>query len=188
MSWARWAHARQGRKVQDVAFLLIQRPGHTDERAPLPDTQLRVGRLPDNELVIDEPSVSRHHALISPSRYGHTVADLESRNGIWVNGQRAIDAPVPLRHGDEVELGGQGVVVKYFADEARTSDATAFFMRVPELERHRIANVLPNVLYEGERFMKVLRVTPWLRLVGAAIGTAAAVLALLYWIIRWLAG
>ena len=171
-------------KVQVLAFLLIQRPGHADERFSLPEQQLTVGRLPDNKLVIDDQSVSRHHVLISPSGEGHTILDLGSRNGIWVNGERASHAPVPLRQGDEVALGGQGVVLQYFADEDSAIDVTGFFAQIPSLEKQR----LPNVLHEGERWMKVLRVTPWLRLVAAAMGAAAGALALTFWIIRLLSG
>ena len=110
-----------------MAFLLIKRPGHSDQKFPLPVHQLTVGRQPDNKLVIDHRSVSRHHALIHPSGEGHTIEDLESRNGTLVNGQRAGDAPVPLRQSDEVALGGQGVVLQYLADVASAPDVTAFF-------------------------------------------------------------
>jgi len=34
--------------------------------------------------------------------------------------------------------------------------------------------------------MKVLRVTPWLSFVGAVAGSLAAILALAWWVIRWL--
>ena len=168
-----------------MSSLLIQRPSQADESFPLADKEVRVGRQPDNELAIDEPSISRYHALISPRAEGHTVVDLGSRNGVWVNGQRAGDAPVPLRHGDEIDLGGQGVVLRYVADEAPTGEVTGFFGQVPEVE----SPFVPQALYEaGERWMKVLRVTPWLRLVGAAIGALAAALALAWWTIRFLAG
>ena len=40
---------------------------------------------------------------------------------------------------------------------------------------------MPDVLYEGERWLKILRVTPWLRLVAAAIGAVAAALAAAWW-------
>ena len=168
-----------------MAILLIERKGQEDEKFALPDKEVRIGRSSENEVVINEPSISRHHALISPSKDGHTVQDLGSRNGIWVNGQRAGDTPVPLRHGDEVELGGEGVVVQYMAEEESAPDVTAFFAKVPQIEKQ----LGPDILYErGGRWVKLLRMTPWLRFVGAAIGTLAAILALAFWIIRWLAG
>ena len=168
-----------------MSFLIIQRPDQAEERFTLVDVQVRVGRLPDNELAIDEPSVSRYHALISPSGDGHTVVDLGSRNGTRVNGQPASDTPVPLRHGDDVSLGGQGVVLRYLADEAPSGDVTGFFAQVPQPESVAVSRAL---LEGGEKWMKVLRVTPWLRLVGAVTGTLAAILALAWWAGRWLAG
>ena len=167
-----------------MAFLVIQRPGHTDETFPLASNPIRVGRLPDNDLAIDEQSVSRHHAVISPEGEGHTVADLGSRNGVWINGQRVADTPVPLREGDEVALGGKGVVLRYFSDESAATDVTAFITQLPWLEKQTTSTALP----EGERWMKLIRVTPLLRFVAAATGAAAAVLALAWWILRFLVG
>ena len=184
ISPARPSHRRRGIEVKVVAYLLIQRPGRDDERFSLPEGQLRVGRLSDNELVIDDQSISRHHALIASSGEGHTIEDLGSRNGVWLNGQRSGDTPVPLREGDEVELGGQGVMLQYFGQEASAPDATAFFTQVPRLETWR----MPDVREEGERWMKILRVTPWLRFVAAALGALAAFMALAWWIGRFLTG
>ena len=167
-----------------MAFLVIQRPDHIDETFPLASKQVRVGRLPENELAIDEQSVSRHHAVISPEGEGHTVADLGSRNGIWVNRQRVADTPVPLREGDEVALGGKGVVLRYFSDGSAATDVTAFVTHLPWLEKQTTS----TALHEGERWMKLIRVTPLLRFVAAATGAAAAVLALTWWILRFLAG
>ena len=168
-----------------MSFLIIQRPDQAEKRFTLLDVQVRVGRLPDNELAIDEPSVSRYHALISPDGGGHTVVDLGSRNGTRVNGQPTSDTPVPLRHGDDVALGGQGVVLRYLADEAPSGDVTGFFGQVPQPESVAVSRAL---LEGSEKWMKVFRVTPWLRLVGAITGTLAAILALAWWTIRWLAG
>ena len=170
-----------------MSYLVVQHPGHEDARVRLTDQELTVGRLPENELAIDAESVSRRHALIRPTDHGYSIVDLGSRNGTWVNGQPASDVTVPLRPGDEVELGGQGVVLRYFADDGlpeagMVADATALFTRVPKRE----PGLIPDVLAEGERWMKVLRVTPWLRLAGAVLGAAAAALAFAWWLSRFL--
>ena len=67
---------------------------------------LTVGRMPDCELVIDEPSVSRKHAQlkwIAAARRA-SVEDLGSSNGTRVNGH-AIDGRVWLRDGDDLTFG-----------------------------------------------------------------------------------
>lgn len=63
-----------------------------------------VGRQPDNDLIIDQPALSRRHALLTPEGGGYTVSDLHSRNGTFVN-RAAITRPVTLRDGDEIRLG-----------------------------------------------------------------------------------
>lgn len=67
-------------------------------------TLLSIGRGLDNELVIDDPRVSRHHSQIT-FRHGHyLLRDLRSTNGTFVNGQ-TIEAVV-LASGDVVSIGG----------------------------------------------------------------------------------
>jgi pSer/pThr/pTyr-binding forkhead associated (FHA) protein len=66
---------------------------------------LRLGRASDNDLVLDDRSVSHYHARIDLVAGRPTVVDLGSSNGTWVNGQR-ISAPQPLQHGDRLQLGG----------------------------------------------------------------------------------
>lgn len=67
---------------------------------------LTVGRLPDCELVVDDPSVSKHHARLtwSEATGQATVTDLSSSNGTLVNGRPA-QGPVPMNDGDEVAFG-----------------------------------------------------------------------------------
>lgn len=63
---------------------------------------LTVGRASDNDIVLDDPSVSGHHArLLAPG----VVHDLESTNGTLVNGAR-ISGRRPVRPGDTIAIGG----------------------------------------------------------------------------------
>lgn len=71
---------------------------------PISKTLLSIGRGLDNDLVIDDPRVSRHHAQIT-FRHGHyLLRDLRSTNGSFVNSQ-SIEAVV-LAPGDVVSIGG----------------------------------------------------------------------------------
>ena len=55
----------------------------------LPSRTLRIGRADDNEVVVADLSVSRHHAeLRRTERGGYEIVDLGSYNGTFVNGQR----------------------------------------------------------------------------------------------------
>jgi class 3 adenylate cyclase len=67
-----------------------------------------IGRQSDNDLMIDLPALSRHHALIAASGDRYTLSDLHSRNGTYVN-RAPVTRPVPLRDGDEILFGDAAV-------------------------------------------------------------------------------
>ena len=62
-----------------------------------------VGRLPDNSIVIDSPSVSGHHACVALDGKDFVLEDLESTNGTFVNDSRV--SRQTLRNGDVIRLG-----------------------------------------------------------------------------------
>ncbi|MCQ6553467.1 ATP-binding cassette domain-containing protein [Streptomyces sp. C10-9-1] len=70
----------------------------------IPERTLRIGRSPDNELVVDDLIVSRRHAelRILPDG-GHEIVDLGSHNGTFLNGRPVGRAPVGP--GDVVGIG-----------------------------------------------------------------------------------
>jgi hypothetical protein len=69
---------------------------------PLERAVTRLGRQADNDLVLDDATVSRHHAQIR-RRYGRYVLyDLGSRSGTFVNGARIRE--VALAPGDVISL------------------------------------------------------------------------------------
>jgi pSer/pThr/pTyr-binding forkhead associated (FHA) protein len=62
-----------------------------------------IGRWPENDIVIDHPSISRHHAKIVNEEGRYSVVDMESQNGVLVNGDKY--DRVELRKGDLIDLG-----------------------------------------------------------------------------------
>ena len=52
------------------------------------DNQLTVGRLGDNDIALDEASVSSRHAQVVAHDAGVTLHDLGSTNGTFVNGEQ----------------------------------------------------------------------------------------------------
>ncbi len=69
-----------------------------------------IGRLNDNDLVLNTTALSRHHALLAASPIGYTLTDLHSSNGTYVNHELA-KRPVPLNDGDEIQIGD--LVLRY---------------------------------------------------------------------------
>lgn len=72
------------------------------------DRDLTIGRAPDNDLVLDEPNISRHHAVL---RVGPplSVEDLGSRNGTRLGRDRVRVSALTL--GDEIGIGHYRVTV-----------------------------------------------------------------------------
>lgn len=70
---------------------------------PLLSAATRVGRLPDNDIVLDDVSVSRHHAVIIDTGTSYVITDLRSANGVEVAGQR-IRGTATLTSGDVVRV------------------------------------------------------------------------------------
>lgn len=63
-----------------------------------------IGRGADNQIVVQEPAISRQHAQITVQPEGVWIQDLGSSNGTFVNGQR-LTGSVWLRPGDQIRLG-----------------------------------------------------------------------------------
>ena len=72
---------------------------------PVPARGLRIGRMEDNDLVIDGVKVSRYHAVVVELAQGFAINDLRSTNGTIVGGQRVMDSHF-LRDGDVIAIGG----------------------------------------------------------------------------------
>jgi len=87
--------------------------------------EISIGRTPDNALVLDDGSVSRHHASLTSGPDGWTLRDHGSTNGTFVNGVRVREAL--LRDGDRVRVGG--VILQGVLDAPRAQ-------RVDEIRTH----------------------------------------------------
>ncbi len=81
-----------------------------DEVVVLPLGDLtRIGRRASADIVLDDATVSRRHALVLERAGAPVIADDRSLNGVYVNGRRVREAA--LHHGDEVQIGDR--VMRY---------------------------------------------------------------------------
>jgi len=90
---------REGTGGSGAGSLLLP----TGERVVLGEHSLTVGRMPESNIVLADPNVSRNHAEIRPKGTGYVVIDLESTNGTKVNGIRVREQD--LVDGDELTFG-----------------------------------------------------------------------------------
>jgi len=86
-----------GQKV--VAYL----NGADGRSYPLQSAATRIGRLSDNDIVLDSANVSRHHAVIVDTGTNYIINDLRSSNGVHVQHQR-IRAAATLNDGDHIRI------------------------------------------------------------------------------------
>lgn len=102
--------------------------------------RLVVGRSPHCDVVINATMVSSEHAelVVLPDRTGYRARDLESTNGLYVNGRVNQVSDAVVREGDILFLGSYRLPVA----------------RVPDVVRHsRLTGPLPTTGGEGRRFI-----------------------------------
>ncbi len=84
--------------------LIVRRGPQPNQIYELNKGIITLGRDITNDIVINDPEVSRHHCRLTQGGGGFTIEDLGSTNGTFINGQRLTGAR-PLSHGDMVGLG-----------------------------------------------------------------------------------
>ena len=86
-------------------FRLIMNSGPTTGTAyPLEKGEITIGRDLGNDIVINDPEVSRHHSRLFLQGENYVIEDRGSTNGTSVNGQRLL-GPYTLRPGELITLG-----------------------------------------------------------------------------------
>jgi len=73
------------------------------------DGSVTIGRAPTSDITVDDPSVSRQHARVTTADGRARVLDLNSHNGVKLNGQQ-IAGWHPLHGGDVIALGNATLV------------------------------------------------------------------------------
>lgn len=84
-------------------MLVVRQGPEIGTRYSLDGDQVSVGRVPGNDIQLDDVTVSRQHAVLVRQGSAWLVRDLGSLNGTYVNSARVDEAVV--QHGDEVQVG-----------------------------------------------------------------------------------
>ena len=86
-----------------VYVFLVQRRAGKAERLVVWDTQdISVGRAPENDMVVDDPEMSRNHTQFYKSEGGYSVQNMSMSNPTYVNGETVTSQP--LRDKDIVRV------------------------------------------------------------------------------------
>jgi pSer/pThr/pTyr-binding forkhead associated (FHA) protein len=88
----------------DSFRLIVRRGPQPNQTFDLDKDVVTLGRDITNDIVINDPEVSRHHLRFARGADGYNMEDLGSTNGTFVNGQRMTGVR-PLNRGDMVGLG-----------------------------------------------------------------------------------
>lgn len=136
------------------------------------ETEAKVGRVEDNDVVMVDPGISRNHVRVHGRRGVYLVEDLGSSNGTRLNGE-LIEGPEVLRDGDYIGV-GQATLQFSNLDMERSGDVTAR-IRLTEKQAKRLDH--PGSLVGSPKDqLKALWKTPRGRLM--AIGGALALVLL----------
>jgi pSer/pThr/pTyr-binding forkhead associated (FHA) protein len=107
----------------------------------LDDRPLAIGRTPENDIVIDNLSVSRQHARIEIGPEGPVVRDHGSTNGLMINGRPVREALI--ENGTTIQIGKHALS---FEAEAASSPASgesttnAYEATIQRTSTHRLSN------------------------------------------------
>jgi hypothetical protein len=91
--------------------VLLRNENGEDIRHPL-GRRTTIGRTPDNDIQIDTTYISRHHAVVLSNAQDCVIEDLNSTNGVLVNGRRV--GRQSLRDGDSLLIGNTTFTYQQF--------------------------------------------------------------------------
>src|ERR1700691_1759552 len=84
--------------------IVISEKGGAERRETFEKSEISVGRVQGNDLMLPKGNVSKHHARILSRDGRFIVTDLKSTNGTYVNGRKIAQATI-VREGDKIYIG-----------------------------------------------------------------------------------
>lgn len=104
--------------------LVVRRGPQPNQQFLLTRDTVTLGRDITNDIVINDPEVSRHHARLIRTPSGYSYEDLRSTNGSFINRQR-LSTPYQLQNGDLLGLGETITLVYEVVGEAAAATMVA---------------------------------------------------------------
>ncbi|MBR6480435.1 MAG: FHA domain-containing protein, partial [Thermoguttaceae bacterium] len=121
-------------------FLLVIHGKNSGNRFNLQERVITIGRGQKCDIRILDDEISRRHAELRHEGKGWHITDLNSSNGLYVNGRKVVSQRIAL--GDQIQLGGTVLRFTSTADsESRKTGAVDLF-DTPDDEDERTARPL----------------------------------------------
>jgi len=125
-----------------MARLVLSLDGQVLAEYNMSKERYTIGRLPDNDIRIDNPAVSGHHALIINILNDSFLEDLNSTNGTYVNGK--IIKKHAMQHGDVITVGHHSLrFIDGESDEPADEFEKTMVIGAREAARLKVPNIVP---------------------------------------------
>ncbi|MFC1858933.1 FHA domain-containing protein [Thermodesulfobacteriota bacterium] len=108
---------------------------------------LSIGRLEDNDVVIENLAVSGHHAKVDAVGEGFLLTDLQSKNGSFVNDQLVTSHW--LKEGDNILIGKHILSFGYAEGEEKPEDAGGGMDQTMVMDTNKYRDMLDQALQES---------------------------------------
>ncbi|HAV77347.1 MAG TPA: hypothetical protein DCX53_08340 [Anaerolineae bacterium] len=125
--------------MTDFGKLILSKAEGPGQEFTLNKSLVALGRSTTNDIVLTEGRISRNHAQVTCTEEGITLTDLNSANGVWLNGQRIVESKI--QEGDRFEIGGS--VFQYIAPARDTREEVTLINSEAELERTLLQMTVP---------------------------------------------
>lgn len=163
---------------QSIYMLVAFREGQSDRHLVLDTGRFLIGRDPQSDLVLPDVSVSRKHACLVCENGSLVITDKDSRNGLFVNGERVSSAKIGA--GDFLSIGAYALVLRAYResssadlqapkgktlfvgeDASRRLHEETFYKRIPKniMALYRAVLLFGEPLQEREALRRVLELT-----------------------------
>lgn len=116
--------------MAEYGKLILSKPDGVHQEFILNKPFVTLGRATTNDIVLAEGRISRNHAQVNCTDEGIILTDLDSANGVMVNGQKVKEAKIQL--GDSFEIGG--VTLQYLPPTEDVHEEATMINSESELE------------------------------------------------------
>jgi cell division protein FtsW (lipid II flippase) len=168
-------------------------------RIPIKNYEVTIGRSTACDVIINLPSISRQHAVLTMHDTGYwKITDTKSKGGVLINGEPALDTTL-IAMGDEVTLAGVNVVIT----PATFMDARNYEKELQDTQKKFFTKVRQKINFIGKkegRYNKAIALLNMFQILAfiqlyismdklylSSLGIVFGTIIITPWIFKWLA-